>query len=273
MPAPQDHPPERPRDSAGETRQGARFDTTSWTLVVRAARESAPLEPAIQDSAPDADAADPRAALATLAERYWMPLYAYSRRRGATPDDARDLTQSFFLRLLEKDLLERASRERGRFRTFLLACFENFTLNEREKERARKRGGAVPHRPLDFGEAESRWNLEPACERTPEHEFERGFAMTVLDRALDGLAGEYRDAGKGEEFEVLRPFLSGEVATGDSAEAATRLGKSPGAFKVAVHRLRRRYGERLRREVADTVDDPRDIDREIEDLLAALSRR
>jgi len=254
---------------------GARFDTTSWTLVVRAAgRSRAGGSTADDRSEPADDRSEPadEAPLAALAERYWMPLYAYSRRRGIGPEDARDLTQSFFVRILEKDVLERASRERGRFRTFLLACFRNFVLNEREKERAAKRGGDIPHRSLDFDEAESRWSLEPACERTPEREFERGFALAVLERAVEGLALAYRDAGRADEFDVLRPFLTGEIAPGEAAAAAQRLGKTPGAFKVAVHRLRRRYGERLRREVADTVDDPDDVDREIDDLLAALAR-
>ena len=233
----------------------SRFDTTSWTLVFDAAGEQGDRS---------------RQALAVLLDRYWFPLYAYLRRKGQEAADAQDMTQAFFARLLEKDTIAAADRDRGRFRTFLLTCFDNFCRNEWEKARAEKRGGGAAPVALDFGAAESRYSLEPSHEATPEREFERRWALTVLDRAMARLRAEFAADGREEDFDLLRPYLTGELARGAAAEIAGAMRRSPGAVKVAIHRLRKRYGEALRAEVAETVLAGEDVDDEVESLLRAL---
>ncbi len=232
-----------------------RFATTSWTLIV--------------------DAGGPRTeqserALATLVERYWHPLYAYLRRRGHDAPNAQDLTQAFFARFLEKTTVEDASQERGRFRTFLLTCLDHFVRNEWDKANAQKRGGGQLPVSIDLEAAEGRFAVEPAHERTPEREFERRWALTVLDRALARVEAGFDGEDRAEEFALMRPFLTGELPRGASTAAAEKLGKSPGAFKVAVHRLRRRYGEAVRAEIADTVSSAEEVDDEVQHLLRAL---
>lgn len=231
------------------------FATTSWTLVL--------------------DAGGPRTArsqeaLSTLLDRYWFPLYAYLRRKGSNAADAQDLTQAFFARLLEKDTIAAAERERGRFRTFLLSCFDNFCRNERDRANAARRGGGAAIGSLDFEAAESRYAREPSHETTPEREFERRWAIAVLDRTMARLAAEFAADGRAADFELLRPFLTGDLPRGATAEVAREMRRSPGAVKVAVHRLRRRYGEVLRAEVADTVLAGDDVDDEMQALLEAL---
>jgi RNA polymerase sigma factor (sigma-70 family) len=232
-----------------------RFATTRWSMVVAAG--------AGEDTGG-------RAALESLCTSYWYPLYAFERRGGTPAEDARDMVQGFFAELLEKDYLRQADRERGRFRTFLLAAFRHFASKEREKARALKRGGGRKALPLDFEDGESRYLREPADERTPETVYERRWALTLLDESVDRLRTEHDVAGRSDLFEALRPTLGGEAGEPYAALGA-RLGMSEGAVKVAVHRLRKRYKEVLRSLIAETVAEPADVDDEIRHLLEVLA--
>ena len=237
------------------------FLTTRWSVVAAAGRG----QPG--RSAP----AEVRAALSELCAAYWPPLYAFARRRGSPPDEAADLVQDFFARLLEKGDLAAADPQRGRFRAWLLTAFKHHASNVRDRERAQKRGGGRAPLSLDAAEAEQRFGPQLTDSRTPEAEFERRWALLVLDRALERLAVEQRRAGKARELDELRPFLVAGEEGAPYAEIAERLGRSEGAVKVAVHRLRRRYGELLREEVAGTLADEREVEEEIGALLRALS--
>jgi RNA polymerase sigma-70 factor (ECF subfamily) len=230
-----------------------RFATTRWSLV-RAARDP---------SAPES-----RAALAALYEAYWYPLYAYIRRRGHGPDQAQDLTQELFARLLEKDGLASVDEGRGRFRCFLLAACRHFLSNQRDHDRALKRGGGRPGLSLDGLDAEGRYRCEPAHEETPERLFERRWALALLDRTLSRLRGEYAASGRERLFEHLKGHLAGAGAP--HAHSAAELGMTEGAVKVAVHRLRARYRELLHDEIAQTVDGPGEVEDEVRALFAAL---
>jgi RNA polymerase sigma-70 factor (ECF subfamily) len=231
------------------------FDTTRWS-VIAAAR------------GPDPDAA--RAALSTLCEAYWYPVYAFIRRWGADPEAARDLTQGFFASLLERRDFELVRPERGRFRTFLLASAKHFLLNEAARGRAAKRGGGAALLPLAFDEAEGRYQFEPADVTTPETLYERRWALTLIERVLAGLRTDWNASGRVAEFDELKESLLGDGPTGGYAEAARRVGTTEGALKVAAHRLRRRFQARLRREIGDTVADQAEIDDEIQYLVRAL---
>ncbi len=238
----------------GYHRRVLSFDTTRWS-VIAAAR------------GPDPEAA--RAALSTLCEAYWYPLYAFIRRWGADPEAARDLTQAFFTSLLERRDIEQVRPERGRFRTFLLASAKHFLLNEAARSRAAKRGGGVPLLPLAFDEAEGRYQVEPADVTTPETLYERRWALTLIERVLAGLRTEW-DAGRVAEFDELKESLLGSGPAGGYAKAAQRLGVTEGALKVAAHRLRRKFQARLRQAIAETVADQAEIDDEIQYLVRAL---
>lgn len=218
--------------------------------------------------APDAAS---RAALDELLSAYWYPLYAFARRTGHDSHAAQDLVQGFFTALLEKDYVGDADRARGRFRTFLLAAFRHFASKERAKAGAQKRGGDRRILSLDFDDGERRYALEPAAGDTPEVLYERRFAHALLDRALARVAAAYRRKGpaQAERFQALRPVIVGGPAQ-PYAEIGARLGLSETAVKVAVHRLRKRYGEALRAEIAETVEDPTAIDDEIRRLLSVL---
>jgi RNA polymerase sigma-70 factor (ECF subfamily) len=231
------------------------FDTTRWS-VIAAAR------------GPDPEAA--RAALSSLCEAYWYPLYAFIRRRGADPDAARDLTQGFFTSLLERRALELARPERGRFRTFLLASAKNFLLNEAARNRAAKRGGGVVPLSLAFDDAEGRYQFEPAEVTTPETLYERRWALTLIERVIAALRTEWEASGRAGEFDELKECLLGSGPAGGYAAAAERLGTTEGALKVAAHRLRRKFQMRLRQEIAETVADRAEIDDEIQYLVRAL---
>ena len=231
------------------------FDTTRWS-VIAAARGS------------DPDAA--RAALSTLCEAYWYPLYAFIRRWGASPDDARDLTQAFFTSLLERRDIEQVRPERGRFRTFLLASAKHFLLNEASRNRAAKRGGGVPPLPLAFDEAEGRYQFEPVSEATPETLYERRWALTLLERVIAAVQTKWQQIGRGAEFDVLKASLLGEGPAGGYAAAARQLGSTEGAVKVAVHRLRKAFRAELRAAISETVSDPAEIDEELKYLEKAL---
>lgn len=245
---------------------GDTFFTTRWSVVAAAGRGLAGQPPP----------ADARAALQELCSAYWPPLYAYARRAGAAPGDAADQVQDFFARLLEKGDLAAADPARGRFRAWLLAAFRHHAANLRDRERAAKRGGGRRALPLpgglalDADKAESRYAPEPSHARTPEREFERRWALQVLERALERLAAEQARAGRAQAFARLRPYLSPGGDEAPYAQVAAELGRSEGALKVAVHRLRRRYGELLRAEVAGTLDDPREVQAELAALMEAL---
>ena len=231
------------------------FDTTRWSIIA-AARSS------------DPDAA--RAALSTLCEAYWYPLYAFIRRWGADPESARDLTQAFFASLLERRDIEQVRPERGRFRTFLLASVKHFLLNEAARSRAAKRGGGTTPMPLTFDEAEGRYQFEPADATTPETLYERRWALTVLERVISTVRAKWQQGGRGTEFELLKTTLLGEGPAGGYAAAADQLGRTEGAVKVAVHRLRKTFRAELRAAIAETVSDPGDVDEELKYLERTL---
>jgi RNA polymerase sigma factor (sigma-70 family) len=245
-----------PEDGSGRgPGTSASFATTHWSMVL-AARD------------PDSPAA--RAALAELCRIYWYPLYAFIRRQGYASPDAQDLTQELFARLLEKDFLGGVSRDKGKFRSFLLAVCRHFLANERDRARARKRGGGRPLLPLDFNTAEERYSREPAHELTAEKLFERRWALTLLDQVLARLRQEFCSQGKTQLFDRLKCFLTGEKDKAPHAELAQELDMTAGAVKVAVHRLRRRYRDLLREEIARTVDTPDHIEDEIRQLFSVL---
>jgi RNA polymerase sigma-70 factor (ECF subfamily) len=229
------------------------FPTTLWTLVREASRD---------------DPAPIRAALTQLCEAYWYPLYSFVRRRGYSPHDAEDLTQSFFAHLLEKRGLGRVDPKLGRFRTFLLASLKNFLANDWDKSQAQKRGGGRTIVSLDQESAESRYQLEPSDAMTPERHFERQWAMTMLDQVLAALREEYQVEGKDDLFEELKGVIIGRP--GKYADMAARLGRSEGAIKVTAHRLRSRYRELLQDRIAATVGEG-EVEDELRHLLAVLA--
>jgi RNA polymerase sigma-70 factor (ECF subfamily) len=213
---------------------------------------------------------DSREALADLCQTYWYPVYAHIRHAGHAAADAEDLTQGFFLHLLEKHALKVASQERGRFRAFLKASIRNFLANERTWLRAQKRGGGKKPIRLDAAEAESQYRLEPAAPHAPDTIFEQRWARIVLAKALNSLRGEMRTAGAEERFNRLEPFLTGNPPEKNQAQVAAGLGMSESAVRVAVHRMRRRFGELLRREVSQTLHDATDADDEIRYLFSVI---
>ncbi len=219
------------------------------------------------------DTTGARHALEKLCQTYWYPLYAYVRRRGFSPPDAEDLTQEFFARFLEHDWVASADREKGRFRTFLLSAMTHFLANEWDKARAQKRGGGVPLLPLELGTAETRYCREPADSVTPEQHFERRWALALLETATSRLGAEYKEEGKGELFAALNPCLVGDRATQPYEELAKKLGLSEAAVKSAVHRLRQRYRQLLREEIAHTVASAAEVDEELRHLIAVLGGR
>jgi len=209
-------------------------------------------------------------ALATLCHIYWYPLYAYARRHVPSAHDAQDLTQAFFAQLLEKEYLQAADPERGKFRSFLLTAFKHFLSKERARAHAQKRGGGRCMLSLDFQMGESRYHLEPVDHATPERLYERGWALSILEQTLARLRQELANAGKEKLFECLKGALAGEGVQESYARIALELGLTESAIKVAVHRLRRRYQELLRAEIAQTVVAPEDVDEELRDLFAAV---
>jgi RNA polymerase sigma-70 factor (ECF subfamily) len=207
--------------------------------------------------------------MAELCSAYWFPVYAYVRRRGHDHHAAQDLTQGFFARLLEKNDLAAADRTRGRFRSFLLAACQHFLANQHDHDTAKKRGGGRVHVALDFANADGRYSHEPAAAATPERVFTRQWALGLLDRVLDGLRHEYEESGRSKLFDILKECLTGGMEAG-YAEVAERMHMTEGAVKVAVHRLRQRYKDRLRMAIAETVAGPEQVEDEIRDLFAAL---
>ena len=202
---------------------------------------------------------------------YWYPVYAFIRRQGYHPEDGADLTQEFFARVLEKNYFHDADPARGRFRAFLCASIRHFLSNERDRARTLKRGGKQPPISLDVETADGRYQLEPRNDLTPEKLFDRHWALMLLERVLARLREEQVSAGKAEQFDHLKGFLTGDSATVRYIDVARPLGMTEGAVKVAVHRLRRHFREILVQEIAETVSSPADIDAEIEYLLKAVS--
>jgi RNA polymerase sigma-70 factor (ECF subfamily) len=234
------------------------FASTRWSLVVAAGRGDAP---------------EARSALAALCQIYWYPLYAYVRRSGHPADEAKDLTQEFFARLLEKHYLRAADAERGRFRSYLLTAFRRFLSKERHQARALKRGGGRRMLALDFDHGESRFCLEPTTDVTAEVLYERRWALAMLDRVMVRLRDESERVGKREGFDRLKVFLTGEAAVPSYRDVAAELGTTEGAVKVAVHRLRRRFREVVLAEIAQTVSTPEEVDEELRHLFDAIRSR
>ena len=232
-----------------------RFATTRWSVVLAAGHRTA----------------GGRDSFASLCQAYWFPLYAYARRRGHAPEDAQDLTQAFFTRLMEKNWVASADQTKGRFRTFLLTAMKHFLADEWDRERAQKRGGGIAPLALEFAAAEAQYAREPVDAETPEHIFERRWALTLLDQVLVRLRSEYAQDGNGALFEALHPTLVGERTAQPYAELARSLDSTEAAIKSAVHRLRLRYRQLLREEIAGTIDAAADVDEELRHLFAVLS--
>ena len=238
------------------SRAGSRFESTHWSVVLAAA----------QTESPEAEEA-----MTSLCGRYWYPLYAFLRRRGHASHEAEDSVQEFFARrVLTKGIFKGVAPGKGRFRTWLLNSLQNFTRNEWDRRQAQKRGGGHPHVPLDFEEGEARYRIEPADNTTPERLFERAWAMTLLDQALQTLEIEQARNDGVPLFEELKRFLPGALAAPSYAEVAAKLGKSEAAVKMAVSRLRQDYGRCLRAEIARTVSSEAELREELRYLLSVL---
>jgi RNA polymerase sigma factor (sigma-70 family) len=238
-----------------ESSPPASIATTRWSLVLAAG----------QRALPESDQA-----LAALCQAYWSAVYVFVRRQVADVHEAQDLTQTFFAHLLEKNLLAVAQPERGRFRSFLLTSVRNFLLNEWDKQKTAKRGGDRKHLALDFQQHDSNYAFEPADTMTPERLYERQWALGLLDQVMTRLRAEFTKAGKEQTFDCLKGCLAGASSETPLAEIARQLDISENAAKVAAHRLRKRYRELLRAEVAQTLTDPAEIDDEIRQLFEAL---
>jgi len=235
----------------------SRFHTTHWSVVLAAADGTSP---------------QAEAALAALCETYWHPVYAFIRRSGRSEDDARDLTQAFFARVIERRDLRTARPERGRFRSFLLAAVRHFMSDERDHDMAKKRGGGSVHIPIGAHlDDEAQAVVDPATDETPEQVYERRWALSALDAAVARAAAEYRRAGRSLVFETLSPSIRGEDKL-DYEHVSRTLGCSEGAARVAAHRVRRHIGACLRAALLETVANPADVDDELRFLMAALER-
>lgn len=231
------------------------FSTTQWSVVLAAGDSQHP---------------NAREALAALYKVYWYPVYAQIRFRGQDPEAAKDLTQGFFVQLLEKHTLKVANPDRGRFRSFLKNSVDHYLSHERHRASALKRGGNKPAISLDFDSAEAQYKIEPAQSQAPDKLFEKRWARAALNRVLERLGEEARAAGDGYRFQRLAPFLTGRTPGIGYKDVAAELEMTEGAVKVAVHRMRRRYGKLLRAEVARTVSDPGEVDGEIRYLFSAM---
>lgn len=237
--------------------RGGAFPTTQWSVVLHVGAESE---------------SKARAALETLCRQYWYPLYAFVRRQGRSHHEAEDCTQEFLARLLAHASMAHARPERGRFRTFLLTALRNFLTNEWHRAQAEKRGGGQTIISLDLEKAEERFTHEPVDPGlTPEQAFDRSWALGLIDAAIAELRDEYQKSGRGAQFVALQPLVWGNPPTESLAEPAAKLGMNAHAFTMALHRLRRRLGERLRAVVAETVAEGKDVDAELRHLIAAVS--
>jgi RNA polymerase sigma-70 factor (ECF subfamily) len=231
------------------------FPSTQWSLVARAGgRDGASC-----------------AALGELCGRYWYPIYAFFRRWSRTREEAEDLTQGFFEHLLAGESLAAVTPAHGKFRGFLLACARHYVVDQHRRNTAARRGGDVRTVALDFRAAADRFDREPAHDGDPDRLFLRSWAMTLLDRTAAALRADYTFRDRADLFDRLRPALAGDPDAGSYREAGEALGMTENAVKKAAQELRRRYGEELRRQIADTVSDPGDVDDELRDLFAAVS--
>jgi RNA polymerase sigma factor (sigma-70 family) len=221
-------------------------------------------------AARDGSDTEARRALEVLCGTYWEPLYAYLRHQGYSADEARDLIQGYFTVLLEKDFLADVDPAKGRFRSFLLVSLRHFVAHERDRARAEKRGGQTTILSLDVEGAERRFGLQSPAGMTPEEVFEQRWAVTIMNRALTRLRKDSAESGRAPQFEVLRQYLTSAEASVSYREAARELGMTEGAVKMAVHRLRQRFGQVLRAEVAETVVDPADVEDELRQLLSTV---
>jgi RNA polymerase sigma factor (sigma-70 family) len=233
-----------------------RFATTHWSVIMAAS---------------DSASAQHEPALSTLCQTYWFPLYAYLRRRGYDSHQAEDYTQGFFAGILERKGLRQADPKYGKFRSFLLASLKNFLADEWDRARAQKRGGDKKVLSLDFDAAASRYEREPVHRLSPEKLFERSWALTVLTSAMDRLKAESTASDKQQLFNRLKVYLTAEKDAVSYRDVAAKLNMTEGAVKVAVHRLRRRYRELVRDEIAQTVTNEAQVDEEIRDLFTALA--
>jgi len=234
------------------------FVTTRWSVVLAAGA--------------DASSVGAHEALASLCETYWYPLYAFLRSRGYDTEDAQDLTQAFFARLLEKHAINQADPARGRFRSFLLASLKHFAANEHDRDMATKRGGGAPMVSLEVEGAEGRFQMEPPSDETPERVFDRRWALTLLARVMSRLEVEASKSGRDAQFERLKTYLTGDRPQLSYADTAKQLGMSEGAVKVAVHRLRRHFRDLVHDEIAQTVASPEEIADELSHLWSAVGR-
>ncbi len=238
----------------------AQFATTHWSLVLSAGHRSSP---------------DSRRALESLCEAYWYPLYAYVRRRVSDVNEAQDLTQAFFVELLQKNYVGSATPQRGRFRAFLLTALKHFLSKQWDKARAQKRGGgrasiSLDFKALDFKDADSRYHIEPCGGLTAEQLYDRQWALTLLRQIMQRLENEFAEKGKAKQFQHLSGFIIGEHSGTTYCDVAAKLNMTEAAAKMAAHRMRRRYRHLLREEIAQTVDGPDDVDDEIRNLFATL---
>ncbi len=231
------------------------FFTTRWSLVLKAQDEASP---------------DFDEAMGALCRGYWYPLYAFVRSQGHGPHDAQDLTQEFFARLLSKDWLKPASRDKGRFRAFLCVAMKHFLANEWDRQRALKRGGLHTHVPLDAVLAEQRFQHEPVDSMSPDRIYERRWALTLLEQAMARLRDDYTAQNKEREFDELKDCLTAGRGMIPYPDKAGALGVSEGAARVAVHRLRKRYREVFRATVADTVSAAQEVEEELRHVAAVL---
>src|SRR5215471_17251041 len=242
-------------DSDSLAPEAGQFARTHWSVVLAAGRS---------------ESTHAQVALEQLCANYWHPIYFFVRRQGHGAADALDLTQEFFARLLARNDLAAVDRSKGRFRSFLLASLKHFLANEWDKAKAQKRGGGQVPLSIDASAAESSYGFEPVENITPDKLYERRWALALLQQVMSQLKSEYAGEQKAEVFDALKGTLTGEGRGAGYAQIAGRLGTSEGAIKVAVHRLRRRYRELLRAEIANTVSAPEEIEEEIRALFAAL---
>ena len=239
----------QPRAGGG----GDPFRTTQWSVVIAAGKDSSP---------------EAREALATLCQKYWGPLYAFVRRKNHSIEDAQDITQGFFAQFLERGAIRGASRDRGKFRAYLLSALKHHMTDEWRKGQAQKRGGGQVVLSLDFDSAEKIYSLEPADNKTPDVIYQEHWTMTLLNTIFDDLEKEYGDAGRADLFSKLKPYLTGEDVGATYAQLAETLDTSEGAVKTAIYRLRKRFGSLLRAEIAQTVADADDVEDEIHHLFS-----
>lgn len=232
------------------------FHTTHWSVVMMAGQENSPAA---------------GAALERLCQIYWYPLYAYCRRQGCAPPDGEDLTQQFLVSFIERNSFATATPERGRFRNFLLTSFKNFLANEHHRRTTVKRGGRMAFVSIDDTDLETQFRNEPVDSTTPEHNYDRAWAMTLLGKVMKDLKADYAAAGKVAAFETLQGFLTGDKSDQTYVTIGNEMGVSESAVKMAVMRLRQRYGQMLRREIAHTLADPAGVEEELRHLVQAMS--